>query len=654
MKISLSGRLLVWTLASTVIHAVVARDDAELKLSEEDATFWDRFLMHYPSSLSPTPGPTPSPTGGACEVDVEVTCTTPEGLDCSMIEPPPSQCAIGTRFESLTFSYRNCLCPASVNAQPNPNANGESICVDGALLVEAPVFVECAGPAGVNMAIEPARVQPAGFFTITNPIARLLPPKLYCDIFDPETGTKLQTNIIDTSGTTRLDLEDKYGAMQLEGCNDQSCYETLCYNVDIVNIGENCMDLTLAEFIFNDQTTDLLPLLPVTSLCPEESASIQQKGDVNTCITGQFCAEVQVQADPPDPNAPMCMDSDILKFIIPNQPTLSPTFPPTPGPNPSPTPAPTFPPTPTPTFSPTPGPTPASTLPCVLDLMTDCVIVGGANAGVGCEAITPPILVCEERPTDAVFLYRGGDCSQSDNTQDPGKFECTDFGPGPPLSGPAYIIVTDSNGDGITYFQGPVEFDGEFNVNDNNERFESEMFIQIFSPDQSTLWQEVLVHTSCSQPFELSKRFGSVQLIEFFNPVQGRVSLLNTFDFAINVELPIDTSATGLVRLDTLIVTSNFIDPPVLDLSDMVDGEIIGPGMPLTPPIVLSGTIDASVMMRYTISFEATGFRVDNDQFCEGMSMDSFVVPSEDVPGPAPTGGSKVGKVGKMTNLDAP
>lgn len=247
---------------------------------------------------------------------------TTDGTPCNELVVPPKQCAIGEDISTLVFSYQNCVCSASSNGQPNPNIDGEEICMDFAPLVESDILVECVDASGVSMSIEPTTVAPGAVFSVTNPSGGPLPEKIYCDLSDAATGEKLQTNIIDTSGTTDLQIGDKYGAMTLEACDEKSCIETLCYNIAIANTGGVCMDVTVADFIFNGELIDVLPLLPITEICPGESESIEQKGTVNICEGTEFCAEVIVEADPP--NGDMCQDEDEYKFTPPVTPTNAP------------------------------------------------------------------------------------------------------------------------------------------------------------------------------------------------------------------------------------------------------------------------------------------------------------------------------------------
>jgi len=137
------------------------------------------------------------------------------------------------------------------------------------------------------------------------------------------------------------------------------------------------------------------------------------------------------------------------------------------------------------------------------------------------------------------MLFNGGGCEQSDNTQEL-KFTCEDFAGGPPVNegDQVYIVVTDIKGESITYFEGTVGVGEIFPLNDGGERFQADMFVMIYSPDQSTLLQMVQYHSSCSSNLELKNRFGASQLVSFTNEVQGLVSCFATFSFALDIAVP--------------------------------------------------------------------------------------------------------------------
>lgn len=111
------------------------------------------------------------------------------------------------------------------------------------------------------------------------------------------------------------------------------------------------------------------------------------------------------------------------------------------------------------------------------------------------------------------------------------KFDCQDFNGGPQREiGTYYVIAISEKDDSAIYFQGTIDWPGaQFNATDPDlERFDPATLLQLFDYDAETetigpLLQEVLFHSSCSEPLYPSDVFGSFQLIEFENNEQGVV-----------------------------------------------------------------------------------------------------------------------------------
>ena len=104
--------------------------------------------------------------------------------------------------------------------------------------------------------------------------------------------------------------------------SDEACLENVCYTVVLENIGTVCMDITLANLDLNGEITDVLGLIPVDSLCPDETTSFETCGDIDICGGGTYLATIDVEADPPNGN--QCQDSSQYNFNVPSIPTPSP------------------------------------------------------------------------------------------------------------------------------------------------------------------------------------------------------------------------------------------------------------------------------------------------------------------------------------------
>jgi hypothetical protein len=292
-----------------------------------------------------------------------------------------------------------------------------------------------------------------------------------------------------------------------------------------------------------------------------------------------------------------------------------------------------------------PSPLPSAAT-CVLQLDTTCTITGNSRrAGQPCDTPSQCAEPCTDRPQQITLLYQGGDCSQSDNAQAL-KSTCADSNGGPPTTegSRSFIVVTDIPGNGTTYFQGVVPVGSQYVLGDGVSRVGSDMFINIFTEDRSTLLQAVQYHTSCSNlPLQLKDRFGASQLVQFTNAAQGSVSC--SVDFSFRVDISVPTSVSGSVSLTFLNATTNFGGD--VDLTDQASGEVISSGGGVA--VVLVGTVDASVRFKYAIMFVVAGTQNPGGDTCQGMDAMSFGAGNRPGAPTFPTPSAPIGPAGRRT-----
>jgi hypothetical protein len=333
-------------------------------------------------------------------------------------------------------------------------------------------------------------------------------------------------------------------------------------------------------------------------------------------------------------------------------PTQRPTLPPTPGPTPSPSPAstaePTMPPNPAPTARPSELPTflptampsnlptispsvapsaatsasPTPEPPCIFEMQADCIPPVGVAS---CNATPPPVEQCEGRPFEMVFLYNGGDCSNSFNIQEAdGKFFCTDIGAGPPTQRgeKSYIVVTALKDDTL-YHSDWVEVGSLFTLSDGGNRFVADQLITIYSDentaDPANILQSVQYHSSCSSNLFLKDRFGAVQLVIWVNEEQGTVSCFANQTFDLDVTVPIDLQG-GPATVQSLTVASN-VDPFFFNLTDKVFGLVVDAGDTLQTS--LSIPIDLTQKRTYNLLITLTALTATGKE-CRATELTSF------------------------------
>jgi uncharacterized repeat protein (TIGR01451 family) len=377
-----------------------------------------------------------------------------------------------------------------------------------------------------------------------------------------------------------------------DGSGTVSPGDTLTYTITATNIGSIPLtgvvvdDSLTGEFTGDGSNPPCPDPLAVGATCVLEVQYVVQESDVDTTI--QNTGKADSNETPPV--------TDTVTVPVPPRP-------------------------------PTPPPTQAPTQQCIIGLDLTCIVSNSSavNAGVSCDMLPPPNVVCTDRPLAATMLYNGGLCTQSDPNQQSGKFECEDFQGGPPTmeGAESYIVVTDAKGKGITYFEGIVGVGQNYRLYNEGERFEADQQIFIYTPagpSMANLLQAVQYHSSCSQEFELLQRFGASQLVSFFNEEQGNVSTFEFLEFDLDIQIPITIEGEEIC-LETLTAITNFVGD--LDLSDQVAGMCIPPGGTIT--VTLGATIDASMQQRYSVLATLTGFQQPSQQFCMGTDFISFV-----------------------------
>jgi hypothetical protein len=358
-----------------VVEAAEVKSKIKLNLSTDDEKFWNRFLKKDGSMSAPVPAPVPAPVsppvtpptpppatpetpapspppGGPCLVEVNIDCVLQDGTSCNDVQIPNGQCSDGTSIDVLTFTYMESTCEDSTNTQPETTPDGRPICED---------FGDITGPATINcvdlaterrMRVEPEVVELDSTFTVTTRDGEPLPNFIVCDVSN-EDGDTIQTNIIDTSGNTALFLTDMFGSFRTDSCDQVSCLETFTYNVELNNVGETDMDITVVDITFGGETESFLDDVPDKTLSPGDSTTLEVEKEVNVCESEQISVEVEVEAEPP--SGDICQDTDVVEVDIPGI-----TRPPTPEPQETPAPSP---PAPQPTPEETPAPSPPAQQP---------------------------------------------------------------------------------------------------------------------------------------------------------------------------------------------------------------------------------------------------------------------------------------------------
>jgi hypothetical protein len=180
---------------------------------------------------------------------------------------------------------------------------------------------------GANLTVIPSSVEEGDIFTVLSNVANgTIPDSIDCIYLDGG-KTKIQQNIIETSGDVSLNLKEKFGAFTLMSCDSGSiggsgvktCLETLSYVVDISNVGPveleiKDLDLTIG----NEGTTTFLNELDNPVLGPGDLIVLEVLLFLDRCVAKEICAEVKVEAIPTNGNSRQCQDVD--KYCLQTDP----------------------------------------------------------------------------------------------------------------------------------------------------------------------------------------------------------------------------------------------------------------------------------------------------------------------------------------------
>lgn len=476
---------------------------------------------------------------------------------------------------------------------------------------------------------------------------------------DPSTARQVVT--IDAScSSPHLTLLKSFGAVEFSGytCTDEiphNCYVDALYKMTASNVGLTDQTLTKFDFSWNGVTENLLEgvseedlelgpsqdFTRTVSKVLERCTAVQYT--VNSVVesnNGECFAEGSLVVGPIEPGTasptqvPTTLSPTMTSSLPPvPQPTDSPVQPTTPI-----TDAPTeasLPPASEPTdipAQPTTAPTISPTNACILDIETQCTPPEGFES---CTEIMMENSVCTGRPIQMEFIYNGGDCENSFNSQSNPQFQCEDFKGGPPTDdgNESFIVVSDAKGLGTVYFAGWVQVGNTFELSDGGNEFVDDQNITIYDsnvtgPDK--IIQTIVYHSSCgadsslNQGISLKDKFGAVQLVGFTNEAQGELSCFTSSDFDIQVSVPSNVENQPVTI--TSMVTQYSITPDGEEgnfnfTSDLGGLEISSASAPVT--VDLSIDLDLTSRKVYNVFTQISGI-TSTGQVCQGSDLYQF------------------------------
>jgi hypothetical protein len=336
---------------------------------------------------------------------------------------------------------------------------------------------------------------------------------------------------------------------------------------------------------------------------------------VGVCFVGDRCSagkgtlknDRARQEGPAAPPSPTTADEENRATLAPSSPSQPPSTAPTAQPTRS----------AGPTIAPSASPAP--TQQCGFDLLVDgCT--GAVDTSLGsapCDA------TCTGRPTGATLLFQGGPCNSSANDQT--TFACQDGANAslPPfgLGDLAHILVTDSLGNNLVYFNGTVAVGEYYTLFAAGTRLDPNLRLTVRAAPSSNgttgpLYQDATFDATCSrEPLSLGNRFGASLLAGFSNQDQGIVVAGASVPFRLALSLPITADTRGdKVTFSSLVADLGF--NRTFDLSPDVAGTTISKvGDVLT---TFEHEVDVFPLQGLNFSFVGEGVRNNNGTLCEG------------------------------------
>ena len=230
-----------------------------------------------------------------CGLEIEITCKAEDGQDCEDIKPPTdTRCAKGNPPFTLYFTYKAEGCGQHTNRQGKA-----STCKDlGVLSKSGSVGIVCvdAENVQVKMVVLPDVVAPGDDFTVSLERIGTFPAKTACSIVSTSSTEVFQKVTMDTSGKFDLDIKDRFGALQLEGCDDIRCVREWTYGTELVNTRENDFTIDKYDLVLDvGETIDLLPFIESKIVVGKGGLkSIPVPVDVDVCTEGELGATAQI------------------------------------------------------------------------------------------------------------------------------------------------------------------------------------------------------------------------------------------------------------------------------------------------------------------------------------------------------------------------
>jgi hypothetical protein len=263
-------------------------------------------------------------------------------------------------------------------------------------------IVACSG-SDANVLFSNA-VRGEGIFVLSTDTSEGLPAYISCSL-TTDGGADIQKVAFDISGRDELYLQNSFGSLRLEACDELDCHLKVSYAYSVENAGYVEVSVNSLDRARKGNTQVLLPILGPSLIAPGSTVIASESETINICSNQVYSTTIYVEAVPPTGST--CVTSARFQFetsfdttgmISSQAPDTTPSLAPSEIPIKIPSEAPSnmlSQKSSLPSDGPTTVPSVSPTEKCELDLETTCIPPPGASS---CDVTPPAVVQCSGRP----------------------------------------------------------------------------------------------------------------------------------------------------------------------------------------------------------------------------------------------------------------
>ncbi|CAB9521954.1 expressed unknown protein [Seminavis robusta] len=468
---------------------------------------------HAPTELPSRPVDTLGPTG-SCGLQTLIKCQTihplsAETVSCDEISPLEDTSCKGP-MERAQFQIIYASCDKSRNGQ----SADAFVCTDVAAFDNEPLVRVVCFDAREQLLIDVSRLQYEDSFYLDLSNSSATANETTCSIYsaadtdDDDEGILLQRVTMDLSSSSSsspvLGLQNTFGSLQLQGCDDLQCDHEVSYAYTILNNGSEAAIITSLQ---SNRTSssgvdvqDHLNDLWSPEIAAGSVVILPRDETINRCRDNHFTTHVQVEAT-----------SELSGLTCPSESTYQ--------------------------FS--------TSVSCLLAVDIQCF----SDEGVDCLQLESPAISCGNAPlTELRFKYQPRNCNESFaiSPQSEGHSTCVDFQEIPNYYPVGIVCLPYADGvvDSNASFPEETVFPGktiDIRATDGSALPPTLLCVIRDSAalGGSSLYQEVTFSTSNAETgelLELKSTFGSLQLQRCSDPSGEVADCMAEIDFTYTID----------------------------------------------------------------------------------------------------------------------